>query len=464
MSLPLTLVGFSKGSVVLNQLVTELACEGAPDAVPSKTEAARHSSKRSDSRDDNDGAIMTNNRKRSRVSENNSSQGNEDGGDFANSEGDVTNPPSPAEDADDACASWPMLWESRQVGEDEVMEEGRTRGTPREKVQGGNTSRQGSTGSMWSRLWNSFGMSRLSTRPAASAPYAPSAGPKSNTGKPQLNGQELVDGRAGEDTWNGDRPGKHPGAAHNNRSPDCSIPTVVAASGIRDGQTKKSAGRRGRRKRSASSSISTSAPTCVVALEQEDGARAPSSDSPMSRKSRSGRCCQRNNDGAAHQLFQRVAAIHWVDGGNGGVAGGSFPINLCSLARLAALPNLAIRVHGTPYQWGNLCRPWLVYEAANFMASVEGFRQTLRPFATSPEAGVLPLSHRASNGNVGGNTGVDNGVETASGDAGGENSEGGEHRRGHGSTACDVKRLFYFESEQPSLENHFRVLAELNTD
>ncbi|CAM9838799.1 unnamed protein product, partial [Hapterophycus canaliculatus] len=83
---------------------------------------------------------------------------------------------------------------------------------------------------------------------------------------------------------------------------------------------------------------------------------------------------------AAHRLFHRVAAIHWVDGGNGGVAGGSFPINLCSLARLAALPNLAIRVHGTPYQWGNLCRPWLVYEAINFVASVEGFRQTLHPF------------------------------------------------------------------------------------
>lgn len=142
MSLPLTLVGFSKGSVVLNQLVTELACEATPEDVTLETKAARHSSKRSDSRDDSDGAPMRNDRKRSRVSGNNSYQGGEGGGHFASSEGDVTNPPSPAEDADDVCTSWPMVWESQQDGEEQGGGETRSGGTPREKAQDGNMSHQ----------------------------------------------------------------------------------------------------------------------------------------------------------------------------------------------------------------------------------------------------------------------------------------------------------------------------------
>lgn len=35
---------------------------------------------------------------------------------------------------------------------------------------------------------------------------------------------------------------------------------------------------------------------------------------------------------------------------------------------------------------------------------------------------------------------------------------------GGAGTACDVKRVVYFESEQPSLDIHFRVLRELNTE
>lgn len=303
-------------------------------------------------------------------------------------------------------------------------------------------------------------MSRFSTRPAASTSI------RSSTQEPQRKGKELFDSRAGHDAWKAGRPGNNQGAAHKNRSSDGARPKVGVAKGTSDVQTKRSSGRRRRRKRSASAS--------TPKAEEEDAARITACGIPIEGSSRSGTCCQRNSDGAAQRLFERVAAIHWVDGGNGGVAGGSFPINLCSLARLAAIPNLAIRVHGTPYQWGNLSRPWLVYEAADFVSSVEGFRQTLNPFAatsstygsTPPEAQASSLSQRAGTGvscDVGGNSGLAGGIETASGDAGDERSE----EDGHGpaaSTACDVKRLLYFESEQPSLENHFRVLAELNTD
>lgn len=161
-------------------------------------------------------------------------------------------------------------------------------------------------------------------------------------------------------------------------------------------------------------------------------------------------------DGAAQRLFGRVAAIHWVDGGNGGLAGGSFPTNMCSLARLAALPNLAIRVHGSPYQWGNNCRPFLAFEADAFLDSVEGFRQAIsmrngfEEFAPSPPSSAV-------NG-----SGSRDAEYLRDVDAG---SRVAHDTDGHaGSSACDVKRVVYFESEQPSLDIHFRVLRELNTD
>lgn len=150
----------------------------------------------------------------------------------------------------------------------------------------------------------------------------------------------------------------------------------------------------------------------------------------------------------ARRLFNRVAAIHWVDGGNGHVAGGSFPTNMSSLARLAALPNLAIRVHGTPYQWGNHCRPFLTLEADAFLAAVESFRPIFDVRERSPFATTTTTSST--------------GGRIAVGVGGVDRVDAKE--AGCRSGACDVKRLVYFESEQPSLENHFRVLRELNTE
>lgn len=182
--------------------------------------------------------------------------------------------------------------------------------------------------------------------------------------------------------------------------------------------------------------------------------------------------------GAAQRLFDRVAAIHWVDGGNGDLAGGSFPTNMCSLARLAALPNLAIRVHGTPYQWGNHCRPFLAFEADTFVASVEGFRRALHArgrygfaAANSTNSGVVAAALRGREcptgatsdmaEDVDGNTVIDGPEEAETESTGSGGSSKGGDRVGAG---CDVKRLVYFESEQPSLENHFRVLTELSTE
>lgn len=91
-SLPLKLVGFSKGAVVLNQLVTELAWEATPAALSPRTPTR---SKRNDPCDDGGPAQMMNNRKRSRVSLNDCGGG----GRPISSEGILTNPPSPA-------ASW----------------------------------------------------------------------------------------------------------------------------------------------------------------------------------------------------------------------------------------------------------------------------------------------------------------------------------------------------------------------
>lgn len=184
--------------------------------------------------------------------------------------------------------------------------------------------------------------------------------------------------------------------------------------------------------------------------------------------------------GAAQRLFARVAAIHWVDGGNGDLAGGSFPTNMCSLARLAALPNLVIRVHGSPYQWGNNCRPFLAFEANAFLDSVEGFRQ-----ASSMRQGLQGFSPRAANSTIRGGSGsrssdreylrkaasrvahdADVHPDTSTCiEAGSERGDaGGAKKVGRTGTACDVKRVVYFEGEQPSLDIHFRVLREFNTE
>lgn len=166
-------------------------------------------------------------------------------------------------------------------------------------------------------------------------------------------------------------------------------------------------------------------------------------------------------NGAARRLFDRVAAIHWVDGGNGGLSG-SFPTNPACLASLAARPNLAIRVHGTPYQWRNARRPWLALERDAFIASLEEFRQAFDArdgytFATDISVGGQGKKVMCA------------GAGELSEGAGGATTcrviheciglAGGIGRRPRGS--ADVKRLFYFENEEPSLDVHFQALMQL---
>lgn len=139
MSLPLTLVGFSKGAVVLNQLVTELAWGAAPAAASPTT--PNRGSKRSDSRDEGHPVRFKNNRKRSRVSTSTSIRYNgsdcDGGGRLAGSEGVLTNPPSPADDGGStASSSWPMSWEGER-GEGDTHNE-----TSHEEGQDGSRSDQ----------------------------------------------------------------------------------------------------------------------------------------------------------------------------------------------------------------------------------------------------------------------------------------------------------------------------------
>lgn len=141
-SLPLTLVGFSKGVIVLNQLVTELACSPPPAAPAAPALSETNSSTSSDV--SGDGIKL--NRKRSRVSMSHSSRcgsscGGGGGERLASSEGDLTNPPSPADDGDlgatMASSNWPMAWEDGR--DEERREDGRNtgNGTPHAGVQGG---------------------------------------------------------------------------------------------------------------------------------------------------------------------------------------------------------------------------------------------------------------------------------------------------------------------------------------
>lgn len=128
MSLPLTLVGFSKGAVVLNQLVTELASGAEPTAASIPTPS--RGSKRSDSRDEGHPVRLKKNRKRSRVSTSTSIRYNgsecDGGGRLASSEGVLTNPPSPADDSGStASGSWPMAWEGQRGDRDTLTRNSR---------------------------------------------------------------------------------------------------------------------------------------------------------------------------------------------------------------------------------------------------------------------------------------------------------------------------------------------------
>lgn len=294
---------------------------------------------------------------------------------------------------------------------------------------------QDSTGSLWSRLWSTFGKSRFSTKTFSLT----SAGSSTNGSRTDEDLDEASGGK-----WKATHTDEDEESLLNPSSPS---PRPASARGQR------------RNRRQPSS-------TSFSAAKVDDGARM------------FGRRPHRPNAGsAAQRLFDRVAAIHWVDGGNGDLAGGSFPTNECSLARLAALPNLAIRVHGTPYQWGNHCRPFLAFEADAFVASVEGFRRALIvregpgiAATNSTKSRVVAVGSRDTEHPRGAASGKANDVGCDCSVAGegeielesaGNGDSKGDDRVGAG---CDVKRLLYFDGEQPSLENHFRVLTELSTE
>lgn len=170
-----------------------------------------------------------------------------------------------------------------------------------------------------------------------------------------------------------------------------------------------------------------------------------------------------DGSGASRRFFDRVVAVHWVDGGNGNLAG-SFPTNQACLASLAGRRNVAIRVHGTPYQWRNSCRPWLAFERDAFLSSLRGFRDALDtregyPFGTNvggqSEKGKPPGGTTLS-----GDTSVatPSSVCSPGGDGIAPNVAG--LAWGH----CGVKRVLYFENEEPSLNIHFQALRALDPE
>eukprot|EP00752_Nemacystus_decipiens_P010136 g9032.t2 len=431
-SLPLTLVGFSKGAVVLNQLVTELAWEATPAAL-ALAPGTSNRAKRNDPRGDGDPA-QVNNRKRSRVSLNDCGGC----GRPTSSEGVLTNPPSPA-------VSWNGEGEGEGEGDVDGGRDGDERdggGTcsePRQDPQDGNGSRshQDANSSLWYRLCSTFSVSRFSKRLFSSTNLAVSS---NESGAP-----EKIDGRGG---GGGEWKGTGTGTVQHKPNQD---PINHGRPNPRLASTRD---KRRRRKRTS-----------------------------LSSSERANKSSTTEGGGAAQRLFGRVAAIHWVDGGNGGLAGGSFPTNMSSLARLAALPNLVIRVHGSPYQWGNNCRPFLAFEADAFLDSVEGFRQALSmrdgfdEFAPSSAADgtngttigraeSIDASDGDSLRDAAGRLTRDVDGHSSASEAGSEGGGGGEEvgRVGTATGACDVKRMVYFESEEPSLDIHFRVLRELNTE
>ena len=291
---------------------------------------------------------------------------------------------------------------------------------------------QDAASSLWYRLCSTFGMARFSKRLFSSTSVASSTNerPAPETlvarGGGGWTGKDSVEGKPEEDLTDPGNPSPRPASTRDKRP---------------------------RRKRASASSTEGANNASAVEI----------------------------GGGAAQRLFGRVAAIHWVDGGNGGLAGGSFPTNMCSLARLAALPNLIIRVHGSPYQWSNNCRPFLAFEADAFLDSVEGFRQALSIRDGFEEFAPSSAAEDDNDGGQGsgsrdrdyardaaGRVAHDADVHaSSSGEAGSEGDGAGDAKEiGHIGTgaACDVKRVVYFESEQPSLDIHFRVLRELNTE
>lgn len=170
---------------------------------------------------------------------------------------------------------------------------------------------------------------------------------------------------------------------------------------------------------------------------------------------------------SSRRFFDRVVAVHWVDGGNGDLAG-SFPTNPACLASLAGRRGLAIRVHGTPYQWENSCRPWLAFERDAFLSSLDRFRDA----ALHAQEGCVFGTNVGGRSKEGRSRG-----DTLSGDTSIASpscvdiifspSGGGVGPKGVAGPACGrrgVKRVLYFENEEPSLNMHFQALLALDPE
>lgn len=157
---------------------------------------------------------------------------------------------------------------------------------------------------------------------------------------------------------------------------------------------------------------------------------------------------------AARRLFERITAVHWIDGGNGDLAG-SFPDNSAALVSLASRQGLAVRVHGTPYQWGNPCRPWLALEKDKFLTSLEAFRDVLDGrnacCCVGSGGGVSCLC-----GDERGHSGM--GILAARSAGGGNDNDLDLDKR-------DLAKSFlYFENQGPSLDRHFQLLTEFSPE
>ncbi|KAG5190597.1 hypothetical protein JKP88DRAFT_205417 [Tribonema minus] len=142
-------------------------------------------------------------------------------------------------------------------------------------------------------------------------------------------------------------------------------------------------------------------------------------------------------DTAARRLFSRVAAVHWVDAGNG-MHRGSLPADAAALAALAAEhPSVRLRVHGSPYQWRNADRPWLALERDAFVRAV----------------GAARAHAGSSGGSAATGAGGGGGAAGESGDGGTGSSGGGEQGSG-----APVRCTEYFGDMPGSLALHFRML------
>lgn len=160
---------------------------------------------------------------------------------------------------------------------------------------------------------------------------------------------------------------------------------------------------------------------------------------------------------AADRLFDRVNAIHWVDGGNGDLAG-SFPSDPACLAALASRRSLAVRVHGTAYQWRDPCRPHMAIERDMFLSSLATFRSAFdeREGRTSDDSiggGLWGRNAGCARSRAHEEVTVDAAVDTAT------------CRLAEGASGCagvGVRAEYYFENEEPSLDVHFQVLRDFS--